>query len=45
MGAKDNPRPFPQGDYDHEDCPHSREVILAGRRICNSGCGRDLGPA
>jgi len=41
----DEPSPFPQGDFDHDKCTHSSEVVLAGRKICNSGCGKDLGPA
>jgi hypothetical protein len=38
-------QPFPQGDFDHDKCQHRTEVVLAGRRVCTEGCGRDLGPA
>lgn len=31
--------------YDSTDCPHSTYVVLAGRKVCNDGCGADLGPA
>jgi hypothetical protein len=31
--------------YDPDQCRHERVVILAGRYVCNSGCGADLGPA
>lgn len=31
--------------YDPDNCPHSSYVVLAGRKVCNSGCGADLGPA
>lgn len=31
--------------YDPDACKHESVVILAGRRVCNSGCGKDLGPA
>lgn len=26
-------------------CKHAETVVLAGRIVCNSGCGADLGPA
>lgn len=32
-------------DFDYTKCTHGSTVILAGRRVCNSGCGKDLGPA
>lgn len=30
--------------YEPETCRHRTIVELAGRRVCNDGCGKDMGP-
>ena len=30
--------------YEPETCKHRMIVELAGRRVCNDGCGADMGP-
>lgn len=37
--------PGPEVPLDPEPCRHRRTVVLDGRRVCNEGCGADLGPA
>ena len=29
---------------DEQPCDHANVVTLAGQLVCNSGCGKDLGP-
>ena len=30
---------------DASNCKHPHTITLAGRVVCNTGCGADLGPA
>lgn len=50
MPRNDDPPTYPDPLHDDDrrfdnGCQHRTEVVLAGRRVCNDGCGTDLGPA